>query len=72
MPDSITQNPPAQPQDATKLERARRRVRLALRCAEDGLLDHDTMDSICTALTSALRDLDELRGESSGSVSQAA
>ena len=72
MPDSITQNLPAQPQDATNLERARWRARLALRCAEDGLIDHDTMDSICTALTSALRDLDELQGELSGSASQVA
>ncbi len=72
MPDSSTQNPPAQSQDAAKLESARRRVRSALRCAEDGLLDYDTMDSICRTLTSALRDLDELQGGVSGSSGQAA
>lgn len=72
MPDSITQNLPPQPQDATRLERARGGVRLALRCAEGGLLDYETLDSICRTLTSALRELDELWGESSGSTSQAA
>lgn len=72
MPDSITQNPPLQSQDTTKLERARGRVRLALRCAEGGLLDYETMDSICRTLTSALSDLDDLQGELSGSASQAA
>ena len=72
MPDSITQNPPSQSQDATKLERARGRVCLALRCAEGGLLDYETMDSICRTLASALKDLDELQGELSGSASQAA
>lgn len=46
----------------TPLERARGRVVYALRCAEDGLLDLDTMDSICTALVQALKDLDEVAG----------
>lgn len=72
MPDSSTQNPPPQLQDAARLERARGRVRLALRYAEGGLLDYETMDSICRTLTSALSDLDELQGELSGSASQAA
>jgi hypothetical protein len=43
----------------TPLERARRRVRIALREAEDGPLDLDTMDIVCTQLTNALVDLDE-------------
>lgn len=51
-----------------KLERARARVRLALRTAEEAsdtskrhsFTDYDTLDTISRALNAAVRDLDEL------------
>lgn len=60
---NTTQATPAQ-----KLERARGKVRLALRNAEEAssdiaevsYFDADTLDSISRALTAALHDLDEL------------
>ena len=53
---------------AQKLERARGKVRLALRNAEEAssdikahaFMEADTLDNISQALTQALRDLDEL------------
>lgn len=45
---------------------ARRRVRFALRRAEDGLLDYDTMDDICTALSNALCEMGDADPESAG------
>ncbi len=43
----------------------RKRIRFALQRAQDGLLDFDTMDDICIALTDALREVDEIEPEPS-------
>ncbi len=38
----------------TAVERVRRQLRYALRCADDGLLDLETMEDISAALRTAL------------------
>jgi hypothetical protein len=42
----------------TAVERVRRQLRYALRCADDGLLDLETMEDISAALRTTLHELD--------------
>ncbi len=46
---------------AERLEQARRRVHVALRCAEEGPLDYQSSDDIARALVGVLREMDTLK-----------